>query len=109
MLKMPRLLVSMLWFIGALVWPLYVTVKTPLPGGVFDGNSAATWLSEVYNISAFTVVPFAAVTAIDVPLRLVFWKGFESKEIFAGPRPVPLITKMPPSARERYGTLLAAF
>src|SRR5712692_9307657 len=51
--------------------------------------------------------------AAEVPFKLVDWKGFESVEMFAGPRPVPLTTKMLPGAIDPLGNaegvLLAAF
>src|SRR5437879_4078569 len=51
--------------------------------------------------------------AAEVPLKVVDWKGFESVKRFAGPRPLPLTTKMLPGAIDPLGNaegvLLAAF
>jgi len=51
--------------------------------------------------------------AAEVPLKLVDWKGFGSVTMFAGPRPLPLTTKMLPGAIDPLGNgagvLLAAF
>src|SRR5579863_1515945 len=62
-------------------------------------------------MSAFTVVrPTVSKTATEVPLKLVLWKGVEAMEIFAGPRPVPLMIKMLPCAMgAAKNLLLAAF
>jgi hypothetical protein len=60
-------------------------------------------------MSAFTVVD-PTVTATDVPLKLVFWKGAVATEMSAGPKLLPLITKTAPCAiGELNGILLAAF
>jgi hypothetical protein len=58
-------------------------------------------------MSAFTD---PTVTATDVPLKLVFWKGAVATEMSAGPKLLPLITKTAPCAiGELNGILLAAF
>jgi hypothetical protein len=53
------------------------------------------------------------VIATDVPLKVVAWNGLEAMEMFGGPRPLPLITKILPNAIAAFGrgrgTLLAAF
>src|SRR5215831_19139078 len=60
-------------------------------------------------MSAFTVVE-PTVTATEVPLKLMFWKGAVAIEMSAGPKPLPLITKTAPCATgELNGILLAAF
>jgi hypothetical protein len=60
-------------------------------------------------MSASTVVE-PTVTETDVPLKLVFRNGEAAIEMFAGPRPLPLITKMDPIAMGcPVGMLLAAF
>jgi hypothetical protein len=60
-------------------------------------------------MSAFTVVE-PTVTATEVPLKLVLWKGAVATKMSAGPKPLPLITKTAPCAiGELNGILLAAF
>src|SRR5579872_2918330 len=64
-------------------------------------------------MSAFTVVrPTVSKTAIDVPLKVVLWKGADAMLMLSGPNPVPLMIKMAPCAIGPLGPnarLLAAF
>src|SRR4051794_19557782 len=63
-------------------------------------------------MSAPTVFPSTKVIVTEVPLRVVAWNGLEEMEMFGGPSPLPLRTKILPNAIAALGRptiLLAAF